>query len=174
MCTGTGFTRLLVLAALAMAASPARGAEPAELDAALARLASEGRFSGAVVIRGAEGVRFARGYGLADPFENTAFTPETPADSASLAKPVTSAAVLFLSRGGKVSLDAPVQRYLPEYPHATATVRHLLSHSAGLELQDSSDALANQDNAALLAATGAPLFPPGSTTSTCVRSRSPC
>lgn len=167
MRTGTGLARLLLLTALAVAAPPAWGAESAELHAALTRLASEGRFSGAVVIRGAEGVRFARGYGLADPFESTAFTPETPADSASLAKPVTSATVLLLSRGGKVSLDAPVQRYLPEYPHATTTVRHLLSHSAGLELQDSSDALANQDNAALLAAAGAPLFPPGSAFNYC-------
>lgn len=167
MRTGTGLVARLLLAVLAVAECPAWGAEPAQLHAALDRLAAEGRFSGAVVVRGAEGLRFARGYGLADPFESRAFTPETPADSGSLAKPVTSAAVLFLSRDGKVGLDAPVRRYLPEYPHATTTVRHLLSHSAGLALEESEDGVANKDNAALLAAAREPPFPPGSAFSYC-------
>jgi CubicO group peptidase (beta-lactamase class C family) len=60
-----------------------------------------------------------------------------------------------------------VQRYLPEYPHSQTTVRHLLSHSAGLELDESADGLANKTNADLLAASAAPLFPPGSAFAYC-------
>ena len=155
--------RLLVLALLLAAASTTAAAEPAGLHGALAKLAREGRFSGAVVVRGAEGVRFARGYGWADPFEKRAFTPDTPADSGSLVKPVTAAAVLLLIRDGKIEPDAPVRRYLPEFPHAATTVRQLLSHSAGLELKESAASLANKSNAQLLSEAGAsPLFPPGS------------
>ena len=158
---------VLVLWAAMLAQPPAAAREPAGLHRALAQLARDGRFSGAVVVRGPEGVRFARGYGWADPFEHRAFTPETSADSASLAKPVTSAAVLLLSQQGTVDLDAPVQRYLTEYPHRGATVRHLLSHSAGLEFEQSPQALAGKDNAELLAAAGPLLFEPGTAFSYC-------
>ena len=158
---------LLLLSAAAVAGPAAGNREPAGLHQALQKLEREGKFSGAVVVRGAEGVRFERGYGWADPFERRPFTPDTPTDSASLAKPITSAAVLLLVHDGKIELDAPVQRYLPEYPHSSATVRHLLSHSAGLDFSDSVEALANKSNAALLAATRAPLFPPGSAFSYC-------
>lgn len=158
----------LLSCAAALSMSNAAGAtEPAGLHDTLEQLALQEKFSGAVVVRGAEGVRFARGYGWADPFERRKFTPDTPADSGSLAKPATSAAVLLLIRDGKVELDAPVQRYLPEYPHETATVRHLLSHSAGLELKDAPDGLANKSNAQLLAEVGPPLFPPGSAFTYC-------
>ncbi len=154
------FARVLVLVCCS-AGVAAQAAEPPKLHEALEQLARDGRFSGAVVVRGEEGVRFARGYAFADTFEGRAFTPETPADSGSLAKPVTSAAVLLLARDGKIDLDAPVRTYLPEFPHAFTTVRQLLSHSAGLELKESPDGLANKSNADLLAMTSEPLFPPG-------------
>lgn len=165
-------TRLsLVVGALFLAVAPASAREPAGLNRALERLAAEGQFSGAVVVRGPEGVRFAQGHGLADPFTGRLFTPETPADSGSLAKPVTAALVLLLARQGAIHLDSPVTYYLPDYPHRPATVRHLLAHSAGLALEDSPQALAGKSNADLLAeATRTqprPLFPPGSAFAYC-------
>lgn len=163
----TGLAALLLSASATAIGTVVGVQEPAGLHAALDRLAREGKFSGAVVVRGAEGIRFARGYGLADPFEGRAFAPDTPADSGSLAKPVTAAAVLILVREGKVQLDEPVRRYLPEYPHATTTVRHLLSHSAGLDLKEGAGDLANKDNAALMADAGNPRFPPGSAFTYC-------
>ena len=150
----------------ALSAQPLTG-EPAGLHQALDQLAREGQFSGAVVLRGPEGVRFARAYGWADPFENRAFAPETPADSGSLAKPVTSAAVLLLIREGKIEIDAPVNRYLPEYPDSSTTIRHLLSHSAGITFTNSPEALANKGNAELLAAANSPLFKPGTAFTYC-------
>jgi CubicO group peptidase (beta-lactamase class C family) len=157
---------LFVLAAAAIA-GPAAAQEPAGLHEALSSLAEQGMFSGAVVIRGPDGVHFARGYGWADPFERRAFTPDTPADSGSLAKPITSAAVLLLVAKGRIELDSPVQLYLSEYPHALATVRHLLSHSAGLDMDESPEALANKNNAQLLAGAGTPRFSPGSAFAYC-------
>lgn len=125
----------LLIALLVIGVAAEAGAQ-AGLHAILTGLADDGRFSGAVVIRDDKGIRFARGYGLADPFIGRAFTPETPVGSASLAKPVTAAAILILARDGKLELDAPVQRYLPEFPYALVTVRHLLAHSAGLPTEE--------------------------------------
>src|SRR5262245_46328823 len=91
----------LIVATLVVSVTT-RASDVAALDEALQKLARDGRFSGAVVIRDADGVRFAHGYGPADPFSARPFTPETPVDSASLAKPVTAAVVLQLVRAGKL------------------------------------------------------------------------
>jgi CubicO group peptidase (beta-lactamase class C family) len=63
-------------------------------------------------------------------------TPETIYDLASLTKVIalTTECILLVDRG-KLDLDAPVQRYLPEFRGSMkdlVTVRHLLTHSAGL------------------------------------------
>jgi CubicO group peptidase (beta-lactamase class C family) len=147
---GGAFAFALLVPALLMRpqiASATEGAgETTSLHAALEQLASDGRFSGAVVVHGAEGVRFAHGYGLADPFSKRRFAPETPVDSASLAKPVTAAVVLLLAKEGKIDLDKAVRHYLPAYPHEAATVRHLLAHSAGLPAEEELESLADKTN----------------------------
>ena len=61
---------------------------------------------------------------------------ETIWDMASLTKVVgLTSAMMQLVEQGRVDLDAPVQRYLPEWQGAgkdAVTVRHLLTHSGGL------------------------------------------
>jgi CubicO group peptidase (beta-lactamase class C family) len=127
-------------------ASAAKPASAPTLRSALEQLARDGKFSGAVVIRGAGGIRFARGFGFADPFGRRRFTPDTPVDSASLAKPVTATAVLMLARDGRIDLDAPVRRYLPAFPYEETTVRHLLAHSAGLPGEEMLDPITGKTN----------------------------
>jgi CubicO group peptidase (beta-lactamase class C family) len=57
-------------------------------------------------------------------------------DLASVTKVMaTTMAMMLLANRGSIDLDAPVSRYLPDFrgPHLDSiTVRHLLSHSAGL------------------------------------------
>jgi len=173
-----GATRILVgafafallgltqLGSVRTASAAQASSDLSSLHSALDQLATEGRFSGAVVIHGAEGVRFARGYGLADPFSQRRFTPETPVDSASLAKPVTAAAILWLAKEGKLDLDERVRRYLRDYPHEATTVRHLLAHSAGLPLEESLEPLADKTNEMIMKEIAErhlpPMFMPGS------------
>ena len=155
--------RLALAAALLGVGAAAQARDISGLDRALRRLAGEGAFSGAVVVRDATGVRFARGYGLADPFARRAFTPDTPVDSGSLAKPVTAAIVLSLAAQGKIDLDTPATHYLPAFPHRDITVRQLLSHSAGLSFDDTPEALSGRTNLQLVAALARRplLFKPG-------------
>lgn len=81
-------------------------------------------------------VVFMKGYGRADQ-SGRLITPQTPFILASISKPLTAAAMMQLVETGKVELDAPVQRYLPEFqladPVASSqiTVRHLLLHTSG-------------------------------------------
>lgn len=157
---------VLMSLAVAVASPAAPRASDQSFPAALERLARDGGFSGAVVIRDARGVRFAKGYGFADPFTGRRFTPDTPADSASLAKPVTAAAVLTLARDGRIDLDAPVRTYVPAFPYEQATVRHLLAHSAGLPVEQMLEPLGGKTNEMFVAEMAErklpPLFPAGS------------
>jgi CubicO group peptidase (beta-lactamase class C family) len=79
----------------------------------------------------------ARGYGTADS-SGRAVTARTPFVLASVSKPLTATAVMQLVRAGRVDLDEPVQRYLPEFRVADRTasgritVRDLLTHTSGL------------------------------------------
>jgi CubicO group peptidase (beta-lactamase class C family) len=92
--------------------------------------------------------------------------PETVYDLASLTKVIglTSACMILVDEA-KLDLDAPVQRYLPEFRGSqkeAVTIRHLLTHSAGLAadlpLFDSTRsraaALTMVDTSPLLAAPG--------------------
>jgi CubicO group peptidase (beta-lactamase class C family) len=77
---------------------------------------------------------FARAYGMADLEHDVRNTPETIFEAGSVAKQFTAAAVLLLARDGKLSLDDPVRKYLPEVPDygAPLTIRHMLNHTSGL------------------------------------------
>jgi uncharacterized protein YbbC (DUF1343 family)/CubicO group peptidase (beta-lactamase class C family) len=60
-------------------------------------------------------------------------TEDTLFDAASLTKVVaTLPSIMLLVERGKISLDAPAQMYLPEFPNREITVKHLLTHTSGL------------------------------------------
>ncbi len=77
--------------------------------------------------------------GVREKTGNAPVTPETVFRIASMTKSVTAMAILKLRDDGKLSLDDPVSRYVPElaklpYPTSDSqvlTVRHLLTHSEG-------------------------------------------
>jgi len=53
----------------------------------------------------------------------------------SVSKPFAAVCALRLVQDGRLDLDAPVQRYWPGF-RAAATVRHVLSHQAGVVMLD--------------------------------------
>ncbi len=93
------------------------------------------------VLRGGRIVKQAA-YGVATLDHGVPVTPQTVFAIASVDKQFTATAVLMLVEAGKVSLDAPLSRYLVESPSAWAgiQVRHLLSHTSGLgDVSDDAD-----------------------------------
>ncbi len=86
----------------------------------------------------------ARGYGIADLEHDVKITPETIFEAGSVSKQFTAAAVLLLARDGKLSIDDPVRRYVPEVPDygQPLTIRHLLTHTSGLRDWGSVEAIA--------------------------------
>ena len=60
--------------------------------------------------------------------------PDTIIEAGSVSKQFTAAAVLLLAQQGRLSLDDPARKYIPELPDygEPITVRHLLTHTSGL------------------------------------------
>ena len=77
---------------------------------------------------------FEKAFGLADMEHNVPNTPQTIFESGSVAKQFTAAALVLLQQDGKLSIDDPVRKYIPELPDygSPLTIRHLLNHTAGL------------------------------------------
>lgn len=77
-------------------------------------------------------------YGVTDVRQPAPVDATTLFVIASITKTFTATAIMRLSADGKIDVDAPVKRYIPELQlqdhHAaeTMTVRHLLNHTAGL------------------------------------------
>ena len=133
-----------VFAALAVATrlagqTPAARFDNIRLDSVVQYLRSQvdSAFPGAVVAVGDHNrialLAAVGHYGLDDP---RPMTTETVFDLASLTKVIglTTACILLVDQK-KLDLDAPVQRYLPEFRGAgkeKVTIRHLLTHSSGL------------------------------------------
>lgn len=78
--------------------------------------------------------KLAKAYGMADLEHDVANTPDTIFEAGSVSKQFTAAAVLLLAQDGKLSLEDPVRKYVPELPAYSApiTIRHILTHTSGL------------------------------------------
>src|SRR5262245_16779131 len=82
---------------------------------------------------------YFRGHGFADIASRTPITEDTVFRIGSITKTFTAIAVMQLWEQGLVDLDAPANDYLRAYQlvpakpsFGTATVRHLLTHTAGI------------------------------------------
>src|SRR5262249_27111379 len=83
-------------------------------------------------------------YGMADLEHDVRLTPDAIFEPGSITKQFTPAAVLLLAQDGKLSLDDPVRKHIPELPDygAPITIRHLLNHTSGLRDWGSVEAIA--------------------------------
>ena len=105
--------------------------------------------------------------GLADPAAGRAWTADSVPILFSMTKGVSTILALRLLEQGLLDLDAPVATYWPEYGTAGkehTTVRHLLSHRAGLPAVDgpvSWEDLADPSGMAARLAAQEPVFEPG-------------
>lgn len=89
----------------------------------------------AMVIQG-DKVLFEKCYGLANLQRKTPIRRETTFELASMSKTFTGVAICQLHDQGKLKLDDPVRKYIPELPHDTAhdslRISNLLQHTSGL------------------------------------------
>lgn len=79
-------------------------------------------------------VIYAQGFGVRDKETNDPVTADTIFRIGSTTKPLTTIGLLMLVEEGLIDLDESVATYVPEFTiNDDITVRHLLSHTAGLK-----------------------------------------
>jgi D-alanyl-D-alanine carboxypeptidase len=135
-----GFTVLAVLVAPSgIAFSQAQGSLPQDLLSRIDRAAQDvltesGVPSASVAVVKDGAIVYLRAYG------DARLEPKTPAKSdmrysiGSISKQFTAASVLLLQEDGKLALDDPVGKYIPNLTRANeVTIRQLLSHTSGYQ-----------------------------------------
>ena len=128
----------------------ALGFDPAKLAAASAGLKADvaaGKIAGAYLLIGRHGkVAFQEGFGVQGPGQTAPMTDQTIFRVFSMTKPIVSVTAMTLVEEGRLDVDAPVSKYLPEFADlrvwkadGTSTpatrpmlVRNLMSHTSGL------------------------------------------
>jgi len=115
------------------------------IDDVLHRRVADGKLLGASVLVSRRGkIVYFKQFGLMDVESGKEFRQDTIVRIYSMTKAVTSAAALMLYDEGKLSLDDPVEKYLPDLADRTVygsaglrpaktvmTIRHLLLHTSG-------------------------------------------
>ena len=128
----------------AACASTARNAAPVTapaINAAMQTMVDRQEVAGVVtLVATRDGVAHLGAVGKADLATNRPMNPDALFWIASMTKPITGVAILMLQDEGKLSVDDPVAKYIPELAKTatadgtvhTLTLKHLLTHSSGL------------------------------------------
>lgn len=101
---------------------------------------------------------YRRGFGLASIEHAVANTPATRMRIGSVSKHFTCLAILLLAEDGKLDVDAPANRYLPELPalRGIPTLRQFMNHTSGyrcyVDIETTAGGLALQPAGKALAA----------------------
>jgi CubicO group peptidase (beta-lactamase class C family) len=79
-------------------------------------------------------ILYARGYGMESLEHGVALSPRSVLDVGSISKQFTAMSILILQKEGKLSLDDPIRKYIPEMPAYAdrITLRRALSQTSGL------------------------------------------
>ncbi|NWA06009.1 serine hydrolase domain-containing protein [Pseudomonas gingeri] len=110
------------------------------MDAVILDAVNRGRIVGATVIAAKDGeIVYQRAAGFADREQRRPMQEEEVYRLASMTKPIVGVTALALVDQGRLGLDDPLTRWLPDFRPKLAdgrepliTVRHLLTHTAGL------------------------------------------
>jgi len=115
--------------------SQASSSEARDIDTLLTGVFKRDEPGGAVIVTRKGETVFRKGYGLADMELKVPIQPDMVFRLGSVTKQFTATAILMLEEQGKLSINDPVTKFLPEYPTngQTISVEHLLTHTSGIK-----------------------------------------
>jgi len=134
-----GFLAELALCAVGLSAtfvlliSPLKAQTSARYDHQVQAYVHNGDFSGSVLIARDSRILFQKSYGLANQEWGVPNSERTKFHIASVTKTFTAAAILQLEREGKLKLDDPLSKYIPDFLNGERiTIEQMLTHTSGL------------------------------------------
>jgi CubicO group peptidase (beta-lactamase class C family) len=106
----------------------------AQLDAAAKAFTPGHGFMGSVLVAVGERRLLDKGYGMANVQTSLASAPQVKYRIGSLTKQFTAAAILLLQQDGRLCVNDPVGRYMPDTPPAWSSIAlaELLGHTSGI------------------------------------------
>ena len=111
--------------------------KPERLDSMLTALYKNNQFSGTVLVAEKGKIVFSKSFGWAD-FENKdTLKLNTTMPIASITKQFTAMGIMMLKERGLLNYDDNIKKYLPEVDQKNVTIRHLLNHTSGLDINGS-------------------------------------
>ena len=171
----------LIFGATSAVAGSLDAAKLAEIPRQMQKFVDDGTISGAVTLVGYEGeIARVDAAGYSDLASQKPMKKDSLFWIASMTKPVTAAGILLLQEQGKLSIDDPVEKHLPEFrgqwlaqsrssdsvtlvkPARSITLRDLLTHTSGLADAEPPRPDSTLGDMALLYSQRPLLFPPGS------------
>lgn len=105
------------------------------VDGVIAEIEARPEFVGlSVAVARGDRLLVDRGAGIADLEWNQPADAKTPFRIGSITKQFTAAAIMKLVERGKVGLDDPISKYVPDFDTEghTVTIRQLLNHTSGI------------------------------------------
>ncbi len=125
---------LLIITNCAAQTSPSDREIITRIDEYMQALTKLGWFSGSILIAKDGKTLVSKGYGMANLEYDIPNTPHTKFRLASVTKQFTTMAILMLQEQGKLNVEDPICRYLPDCPKAwnEITIRHLMTNTSGI------------------------------------------
>ncbi|MBG9377910.1 serine hydrolase [Panacibacter sp. DH6] len=102
------------------------------IDSFVQALVKHQDFSGNVLVIDKGNIIYEHSFGYADLADHSPNRPTITFPIASISKLFTATAILQLHEQGRLKITDAVAKYLPQFPYADVTIRHLLSHTSGL------------------------------------------
>jgi CubicO group peptidase (beta-lactamase class C family) len=113
----------------------ATDAAAAQIDALIAAAYKPDRPGAAAIVVKDGRTVLRKGYGLADLELRVPVEPDMIFRIGSVTKQFTATAILLLAERGKLAIEDPITKFLPDYPTRgeTITIEHLLTHTSGIK-----------------------------------------
>jgi CubicO group peptidase (beta-lactamase class C family) len=122
----------IALSVLFAGSCPAQNAT--RMDQIIQSYVADHKFMGTALVAHGDEVVFDKAYGSANLEWNVPNTPATKFRLGSITKQFTAASILLLEERGKLSVNDPLKKYMPDAPAAwdKVTIFHLLTHTSGI------------------------------------------
>ena len=126
--------RAIVFVFIAFIATPCSAQDPARMEEVVQTYVQNKTFMGTVLVARGSEVILSKGYGSANLEWNIPNTPSTKFRLGSITKQFTAASILLLEERGKLTLDDPIKKHVPDAPAAwdAITIFNLLTHTSGI------------------------------------------
>ncbi|HEX3164583.1 MAG TPA: serine hydrolase domain-containing protein, partial [Pseudolabrys sp.] len=108
--------------------------DPSRMEQVIQSYVAAKQFMGSVLVAKGDQIILSKGYGFANLEWQIPNSPESKFRLGSVTKQFTAACILMLEERGKLKIDEPIKKYMPDAPAAwdKITFFHLLTHTSGI------------------------------------------